>query len=81
MGCLYVVSALIVARSLVRIVEFTEGFQGYLISHEAFLYIFDAALMFSVMVAVGVIHPGEILVALRANRKIEEMIVVPRRVV
>lgn len=41
------------------------GNDGYLISHEVFLYIFDALLMFLVMVIFAVVHPSEINAQLR----------------
>ncbi|KAH7020721.1 RTA1 like protein-domain-containing protein [Microdochium trichocladiopsis] len=46
---LYVVSTFIMIRSIFRVVEYLQGNQGYLISHELFLYIFDAVLMAIVM--------------------------------
>ena len=46
---LYVVSAIILVRSIFRVVEYLQGNNGYLISHEIFLYIFDAILMAAVM--------------------------------
>lgn len=42
---LYVVSLLIFIRSIFRLIECARGNDGYLISHELFLYIFDALLM------------------------------------
>ncbi|KAM7187075.1 RTA1 like domain containing protein [Naviculisporaceae sp. PSN 640] len=47
---LYGVSVLIMVRSLFRVVEYLQGNAGYLIRREYFLYIFDAILMFLVMV-------------------------------
>ncbi|KAK0722617.1 RTA1 like protein-domain-containing protein [Lasiosphaeria miniovina] len=46
---LYVVSAVIMVRSLFRVVEYLQGNKGFLISHEIFLYMFDAVLMATVM--------------------------------
>ncbi|KAM0354933.1 hypothetical protein ACHAPU_000772 [Fusarium lateritium] len=46
---LYGSSALILVRSIFRVVEYLQGNSGYLISHEVFLYIFDAVLMALVM--------------------------------
>jgi hypothetical protein len=46
---LYVASAIILMRSIFRVVEYLQGNRGYLISHEIFLYIFDAVLMAAVM--------------------------------
>ncbi|CUM53119.1 uncharacterized protein AC631_04817 [Debaryomyces fabryi] len=43
-------SILIFIRSIFRLIEYIQGNDGYLISHEAFLYGFDAALMFLNMV-------------------------------
>lgn len=65
MRVLYAVSMLIMARSLVRVVEYCEGLDGYIITHEAFLYIFDALLMFVALVVLNVVHPGELGVLLR----------------
>ncbi|KAL6907375.1 RTA1 protein [Trichoderma evansii] len=58
---LYVVSLLIMVRSVFRAIEYLQGFDGYLLSHEAYLYIFDAVLMFLVMVLFNYIHPSEII--------------------
>ncbi|KAH7176036.1 RTA1 protein [Dactylonectria macrodidyma] len=46
---LYSTSGIILLRSVFRIVEFIQGNGGYLIKHEAFLYVFDTLLMASVM--------------------------------
>ncbi|KAM0413046.1 hypothetical protein ACHAPD_008117 [Fusarium lateritium] len=47
---LYVSSFLILVRSIFRVVEYLQGNKGYLISHEVYLYVFDAILMALVMV-------------------------------
>lgn len=47
---LFFCSWLILSRSIVRLAEFAQGFHGYIISHEVYLYVFDAALMFLCMV-------------------------------
>ncbi|KAH7378001.1 RTA1 like protein-domain-containing protein [Cadophora sp. MPI-SDFR-AT-0126] len=57
---LYISSALILIRSIFRVVEFLQGNAGYLFSHEAFMYAFDAILMFGVLVLFCWLHPGEI---------------------
>lgn len=46
---LYVASALILIRGVFRVIEYLQGNSGFLISHEAFLYIFDALLMAAFM--------------------------------
>ncbi|KAH7330413.1 RTA-like protein [Rhexocercosporidium sp. MPI-PUGE-AT-0058] len=57
---LYLVSVLIMIRSVFRVVEYVQGFSGYLLSHEAYLYIFDAVLMFAVMAILNLVHPSEV---------------------
>ena len=47
---LMICSVLIFVRSIVRCVEYAQGNDGYIISHEVFLYIFDGLLMFLNMV-------------------------------
>ncbi|CAL9728077.1 protein Rta1p [Monosporozyma unispora] len=47
---LLVNSFLILIRSIVRTVEFLEGFSGFIASHEWFLYVFDALPMFALPV-------------------------------
>ncbi|KAF4958096.1 hypothetical protein FGADI_2654 [Fusarium gaditjirri] len=47
---LYTVSIVILVRSIFRVIEYTQGNSGYLVSHEVFLYIFDGVLMVIVMV-------------------------------
>ena len=58
---LYIASALILVRSVFRLIEYAQGNDGYLISHEAFMYVFDSTLMFFAMVAMNVFHPSAIL--------------------
>lgn len=64
---LYGVSSLIFVRSLVRVVEFIEGFDGYISTHETFIYVFDAAPMFAAMLIMNWIHPSEIEALLRGG--------------
>ena len=49
-------------RSIFRVIEYIQGMDGYLVSKEIFLYIFDAALMLCVVVIFNVVHPSEIVV-------------------
>ena len=42
---LYLVSILIFVRCIIRVVEYIQGFDGYLMTREAFIYVFDALLM------------------------------------
>jgi hypothetical protein len=64
---LYGGSALILVRSVFRLIEYAQGNDGYLISHEVFLYIFDAVLMFAAMVIFAVIHPSEVNAPLKGG--------------
>lgn len=57
---LYVSSGLILVRSVFRVIEYLMGNAGYLLRHEIFLYIFDAVLMFAVMVVFNFVHPSEV---------------------
>ncbi|KAL1966363.1 hypothetical protein VTN77DRAFT_4505 [Rasamsonia byssochlamydoides] len=57
---LYGVSALIMVRSIFRVVEFALGNDGYPLSHEWTLYIFDSLLMFIVMVVFFIWYPSKI---------------------
>ncbi|KAH8435176.1 uncharacterized protein LDX57_012805 [Aspergillus melleus] len=60
---LYIASVLILIRSVFRLVEYAQGNDGYLISHEAFMYVFDSMLMFFAMVAMNALHPSMVLSA------------------
>ncbi|ODQ67689.1 putative RTM1-like protein [Nadsonia fulvescens var. elongata DSM 6958] len=62
---MYAVSALIIVRSIVRTVEYIQGYSGYIIKHEVFIYVFDALLMFIAILLFVVVHPGMWLHALR----------------
>ncbi|KAF3491975.1 uncharacterized protein GIQ15_01492 [Arthroderma uncinatum] len=57
---LYAVSILVMVRSVFRVAEFAQGSNGTLLKHEVYLYVFDAALMFILMVILNVVHPGVI---------------------
>ena len=48
------------ARSIFRVAEYLMGNNGYLLRHEYFLYIFDAVLMFLVMVLFLVYRPSQV---------------------
>lgn len=60
LNVLYGTSALIMVRSIFRVIEYIQGNSGYLLKHEAYLYIFDACLMFLTMVIFNLAHPSEI---------------------
>jgi len=51
---------IIILRCFYRIIESAQGHSGYLISHEVYLYLFDAAPMLIVQAAFNVIHAGDV---------------------
>lgn len=57
MRMLYIVSALIMVRSIFRVAEYAMGNDGYLLKHEWTLYIFDSLLMWVVMVVYYIWYP------------------------
>jgi hypothetical protein len=67
LGSLYLVSILVLIRSIFRVAEYAQGSDGYLQSHEAFFYLFDSIPMFALMVWLNWEHPGEIGLLLRAS--------------
>lgn len=60
MIALYIASILILIRSIVRVVEYLQGYDGYLMKTEVFIYVFDALLMFVTMLVLQYAHPSEI---------------------
>ncbi|KAL6825832.1 RTA1 like domain-containing protein [Trichoderma sp. SZMC 28015] len=60
MHALYVGSLLIMVRSIFRVVEYLMGNNGFLLRHEYLLYIFDATLMFLVMILFLWVHPSQL---------------------
>ncbi|KAL2065261.1 hypothetical protein VTL71DRAFT_2930 [Oculimacula yallundae] len=68
LNVLYAVSALIMVRSVFRVVEYIQGNDGYLLRHEVYLYVFDAVLMLAVMVVFNFVHPSEVKACLRGGR-------------
>ncbi|RYP54247.1 hypothetical protein DL769_010384 [Monosporascus sp. CRB-8-3] len=61
-------TALILIRSVFRLVEYVQGNDGYLMSREIYLYIFDATLMLAVMVMYNVYHPSRIIVTSKGTK-------------
>lgn len=56
---LYATCALIMIRSIMRVAEFVEGFEGNIILHEVYLYVLDAVPMVAVMLAFGIWYPSQ----------------------
>jgi hypothetical protein len=65
---LYGTSAIILVRSVFRLIEFAMGNDGYLLRNEVWLYVFDAALMWVVMVWFAAVHPSEVYALLKGGR-------------
>jgi len=65
---LYIVSILIFVRSIVRVVEYVQGYDGFVMTHEAFLYIFDGLVMFFATLVMNWIHPSEVAACLRGGK-------------
>lgn len=55
------VTIVMIIRSIVRAVEYLQGQGGFVISHEVFIYLFDASLMFLVMLLFLIVHPGRLV--------------------
>lgn len=58
MVMLYTVSVLIMVRSIIRLVEYIMGHDGYLLRNEWTLYVFDGVPMFVVVVMFSWIFPS-----------------------
>lgn len=68
MFALHTSSVLILVRSVVRVVEYVQGTDGFLMSNEVFIYCFDGLLMWVMMVIFVVMHPSEINLLLKRER-------------
>ncbi|KAE8152070.1 RTA1 like protein-domain-containing protein [Aspergillus avenaceus] len=72
MIALYITSVFILIRSIIRVVEYLQGYDGYMMKHEAFIYIFDALLMWVAMLTLNYVHPSEVQCLLgRADKYFE----------
>lgn len=67
---LYFASAMIMIRCIYRVIEYIQGQTGILQSHEYYSYMFDALLMFQVMIVFMIFHPSQII--LRDTPKLDE---------
>ncbi|KAI9367228.1 RTA1 like protein-domain-containing protein [Aspergillus egyptiacus] len=67
---LYAGSLLIFVRCLFRLIEYGQGNDGYLVSHEVYLYIFDGVLMFLTMGVFAWVHPSEINAIINPGSKV-----------
>jgi len=58
---LYISSTLITIRCLYRTVEYFQGYTGDLYTHEAYFWVFEAALMWTNTAMLNIWHPGRFL--------------------
>ena len=58
---LEVMAVLLAVRSLVRYMEYAEGNDGFVASHEVFIYLFDAVPLCIIMVLFVVLHPQKLV--------------------
>ena len=68
---LYAASALILVRSIFRVAEYATGYSGPLQSSEAYIYVFDATLMFAVGGLFLAYHPSTVMDARAVAPKTE----------
>ncbi|GFF97760.1 protein RTM1 [Aspergillus udagawae] len=68
---LYAANLLIMIRSVFRLIEYAMGNNGYLLRHEAFLYVFDGVLMLAAMILFNVVHPSSLIPSRRKSVKQE----------
>lgn len=73
MGALYSASGLILLRNVVRTIEYIQGSDGYVVMHEAFLYGFDAAPMFLVLVIMALLYAPAFLRPRKGSSEAVEM--------
>ncbi|KAJ5985456.1 hypothetical protein N7499_008262 [Penicillium canescens] len=81
MIALYTASILILVRSVIRVVEYLQGYDGYLMKHEAFIYVFDALLMFITVLVLQHEHPSEINCLIGRGHKYSEKVIWTREFV
>lgn len=58
---LYSSCILILARSFYRVVEYSQGREGELMTTEIYMYMLDTLLMFLVMVTFSIVHPTYVI--------------------
>jgi hypothetical protein len=56
--CLYATIFLMYLRNVFRVIEFIQGYDGYLATHERFLYGFDFAPLYACFILFSVFHYG-----------------------
>ncbi|KAI5917394.1 RTA1-domain-containing protein [Camillea tinctor] len=64
-------TGLMLIRSMVRSIEYLQGEGGFVISHEVFIYLFDAVPMLLIMVILAVVHPGRLIRQVRGFKALQ----------
>jgi hypothetical protein len=70
MYILYAISVMIMVRSIFRVIEYGMGREGYLLSHEWPMYVFDSALMVVTAFVFAWWYPGTLVVS-NGDRELE----------
>lgn len=70
MWALYVACFALMVRNLVRTVQFGAGRTAAANTEEVYIYVFDAFLMFLVLLVLGVLHPGRFVKRARRLAKV-----------
>lgn len=68
---LYATSGLVMVRNIFRVVEYAMGQDGYLLSNEWCVYMFDGALMFFTMLFFAIKYPSRLFPTKRPGTAIE----------
>lgn len=58
---MYISCTIVTARCIYRIVEFFQGYTGYVYTHEVFFWVFEASIMFVNTAMLNIWHPGRYL--------------------
>jgi RTA1 like protein len=61
-------AVIIICRCVFRVIEFAQGHTGYLVSHELFMYLFDAAPMLIVQVMMHFVYAAQVFGVGRFSR-------------
>ena len=76
---LFTASILIFTRSVFRVIEYVQGPNGYLLSHEVWLYIFDASIIAVVVLLFNIVHPSQITALLRGRSAVYQVLKVEEK--
>lgn len=70
---LYTVSALIMIRSIFRVIEYIQGREGELMTNEVYFYVLDTVLMFIVSGIFNFFHPSSIIARGKSDQELDSM--------